>query len=57
MEIKVGDWVRTPSGEVGTVEYIVRLTAYVKTMQDLHAHLISELTRLDGPPADSGSHT
>jgi hypothetical protein len=52
MQIQVGDWVRTKTGEVGEIVAIAKLSAFVKIRDgpsETHGYLLSELTRLDPP--------
>ena len=65
MDIKVGDWVRVPSGYQGRVAYLTRANAYVNMHMGNSSYLVvvplADLTKLDGPPEhdrdQSGSHT
>jgi hypothetical protein len=65
LKIEVGDWVRTPAGNIGRVEYIARLSAYVQFGQagpeTLKSYLVSELVKVDPPitgaSKSSGPHT
>jgi hypothetical protein len=58
MEIKVGDWVKTPSGNTGRVEHIARLSAYVQfgeghSPETLKAYLVSDLVKIDPPTSEA----
>ena len=66
MQIQVGDWVRTKTGEVGEVIAIAKLSAFVKIPDgpsETLGYLLSELTRLDppttrlAPPQTNDPHT
>lgn len=59
MELQPGDWVRTESGEVGTVVHMARLSVYVQIQgepkpESVKAFLLSQLTRIDPPQEPSG---
>jgi hypothetical protein len=59
MELQPGDWVRTESGEVGTVVHTARLSVYVQVSgepnpENVKAFLLSQLTRIDPPQEPSG---
>ncbi len=54
MELKQNDWVKTPSGEVGKVVHISRLTVFVALTEypkpdRVEAFLESQLTRVARP--------
>ena len=54
---KIGDRVRTETGEVGKIVHIARLTVFVQLELEpddasLKAFLMSQLTKLDPPPAE-----
>jgi hypothetical protein len=52
MDIQVGDWVQTKTGEVGEVVALMKLSAFVKIPDgptETVGHLLSELTRIDPP--------
>jgi hypothetical protein len=56
MELNVGDYVKTESGEIGKVMHIDRLTVFVSFAQQPHpqpheirAFLKSALTKIDPP--------
>jgi hypothetical protein len=53
MEIKVGDWVRIPTGQTGRVVRIARLSAYIDVKAPIGAHLtaasLNELEKIDPP--------
>jgi hypothetical protein len=66
MQIQVGNWVRTKTGEVGEVIAIAKLSAFVKIPDgptETVGYLLSELTRLDpptntlAPPHTNEQHT
>ena len=62
MNLQPGDWVRTESGEVGTVVHIARLSVFVRLHveqipENVRAFLESELTRIDAPQEPSGPTT
>ncbi|HEX4413873.1 MAG TPA: hypothetical protein VH107_09625 [Lacipirellulaceae bacterium] len=53
-QFSAGEWVRTDSGEVGTVVHTARLTVFVQLESDpseatVKAFLESQLTRIDPP--------
>ena len=55
MTLRVGDWVKTESGEVGKVVHISRLTVFVAITvpgkeDRMDAHLESALTKIEQPP-------
>jgi preprotein translocase subunit YajC len=59
MELQPGDWVRTESGEVGTVVHTARLSVYVRLNgepkpENVKVFLMSQLTRIDPPQEPSG---
>jgi hypothetical protein len=54
MQLHHGDWVKTESGDVGTVVHISRLTVFVALSAPgredrIEAFLESQLTRTEGP--------
>ena len=57
MEPREGDWVRTERGGVGKIIHISRLTAFVNFKpdnphpkpEDIQAHLLSQLTKIEPP--------
>lgn len=62
MNLQPGDWVRTESGEVGTVVHAHRLSVFVRlqgeqTPENVKAFLESELTRIDPPQEPCGPTT
>lgn len=59
MTLEPGEWVRTESGEVGTVVHTARLSVFVQLATELgpesvKAYLVSELTRIDPPQSPGG---
>jgi hypothetical protein len=59
MTLEPGEWVRTESGEVGTVVHSARLSVFVQLASDggpdsVKAYLLSELTRIDPPQSPGG---
>jgi hypothetical protein len=56
MELQNGDWVKTESGDVGTVVLIDGLSAFVEfetqgTDRSIKQYLLSALCKIDPPPA------
>jgi hypothetical protein len=54
---KIGDRVRTETGEVGKIVHIARLTVFVQLDSEpddasLKAFLMSQLTKIDPPPVE-----
>jgi len=51
--LKIGDWVRAPSGQVGKIILISRLSAFVEVSHGettrTMTFLLSELTKVDPP--------
>jgi hypothetical protein len=53
MELKVGDWIKMASGDVGTLAHICQVKAYINIGVGSSKHLavasLEELTKIDRP--------
>jgi preprotein translocase subunit YajC len=59
MELQVGDWVKTDTGQAGQVVLISRLSAFVEIQiggrSTTVSCLLSQLTKIDSPPESQDS--